>query len=59
MEKYINLRFKDRLAGLDIIEIAGSNKLTTKTQNLGEGLLTDHVKTKVNVSMTSGIKDNL
>ncbi len=49
------MRFKDRLARLYIIQEAGSNKLTTKTQT--QGLLTDHVKT--NVSMTGGIKANL
>ncbi len=59
MEKYINIRFKGRLAGLDIIAVEGSNKLTINTLNLREGLLTDHVKTKRNVSMLCAIKANL
>ncbi len=44
MEKYISMKFKDWLAEFDIIEVAVSNTLTTKTQNLREDLLTDHVK---------------
>ncbi len=58
MEKYINMRFKNRLAWLDIVEVWGSNTLTTKTQNVRKGLLTDHVKQNY-VSMTGGIKANL
>ncbi len=53
------MRFKDRVAELDLRQVAGSNKLTTKTHNLREGLLTDNVKTNLNVSMTDGIKANL
>ncbi len=46
MKKYMNVTFKDRLVGLDIIDIVDSNKLTTKTQNIRDSLLRDHVKNK-------------
>ncbi len=34
LETSIYMRFKDRLTGLDIMEVAGSNKQITKTLNL-------------------------
>ena len=46
MEKYCNVRIKDRLAGKELVEVHESDKISGKTQNLRDGLLTDHVSKK-------------
>lgn len=46
LEKLCNVRIKDRMAAMDLIEVSSSQKLSSKTQNLRDSLLSAHVKEK-------------
>ena len=46
LEKYCNVRIKDRLAAIDLLSVSNDSKITSKTQNLRDQLLSDHVKAK-------------
>ena len=46
IEKYCNARINDRLFGKDLTEISETDKISGKTQNLRDHLLTSHVSRK-------------
>ena len=46
IDKFCNVRTNDRLKSLELIEVADSNQISAKSQNLRDDLLADHVKFK-------------
>ena len=48
MEKICNVRIKDYMDAKERLNISKSDKITTRTQNLRDGLLTNHVASSSN-----------
>ena len=48
MEKFCNVRIKDYMDAKERLNISKSDKITTRTQNLRDGLLTNHVASSSN-----------
>ena len=48
MERFCNVRIKDYMDAKERLNITKSDKITSRTQNLRDGLLTNHVASSSN-----------
>ena len=46
MQKFCNMKIKDTFAAMDLLHVARDEKITTRTLNLRDKLIADHIAQK-------------